>query len=97
MSTKRGWNTFTISNITPLNNKHFYRILLLLSGNIIGISESKFDEYVLQLDIKINNYDLFCKNRNRNSGGVAYYIRSDMKYIQKQYFPEEIENIFFEI
>ena len=28
--------------------------------------------------------------------GVFYFIRSDISYIQEQYFPEEIENIFFE-
>ena len=34
---------------------------------------------------------------NRNGGGVACYIRSDVSYIQKHYFPKEIKNIFFEI
>ena len=32
-----------------------------------------------------------------NRNGVACYIRSDRSYIPKQYFPEEIENISFEI
>ena len=63
----------------------------------IGVSESKLDESVLQSEIQINNYDLLRRDRNRNGGGVACYIRSDISYIQKQYFPEEIENIFFEI
>ena len=27
---------------------------------------------------------------------LAIYIRSDISYVQKQYFSEEIENIFFE-
>ena len=63
----------------------------------IGVSESKLDESVLQSEIQINNYDLLRRDRNRNGGGVACYVRSDISYIQKQYFPEEIENIFFEI
>ena len=63
----------------------------------IGVSESKLDESVLQSEIQINNYDLLSRDRNRNDGGVACYIRSDISYIQKQHFPEEIENIFFEI
>ena len=63
----------------------------------IGVSESKLDESVLQSEIQINNYDLLIRDRNRNDGGVACYIRSDISYIQKQHFPEEIENIFFEI
>ena len=64
---------------------------------VIGISKSKLDESVLQSEIQINNYDLPRRDRNRNGGGVACYIRSDISYIQKQCFPEEIENIFFEI
>ena len=128
---------FTISNIKQLNNKSFYCILLLLSGDIslnpgpknnlqpldsnelnffklrglylihlninsllpkidelryianssnaavIGISESKVDESVLQSEIQINNYDLLRPDRNRNGGGVACYIRIDISYIQK--------------
>ena len=45
----------------------------------------------------MNNYDLLRRDRNRNGGGVAYYIRSDKSYIQKQFFPKEIQNILFEI
>ena len=68
------------------------------SSNVAGgISESKFDESVLQSEIQISNYDLIRRDRNRNDGGGACYIRSDIGYIQKQYFPEEIKNIFFEI
>ena len=64
---------------------------------VIGISESKLNESVLQSEIQINNYDLLLRDRNRNDGSVAYYIRSDLSYIQKQYFLEEIENYCFEI
>ena len=64
---------------------------------VIGISQSKLDESILQLEIQISNYDLLHRDRNRNGVGVACYIRSDKSYIQKQYFPGEIENIFFEI
>ena len=48
-------------------------------------------------EIQINNYDLLRRDRNRNGGSVDCYIKSDISYIQKQYFPEEVENIFFEI
>ena len=36
-------------------------------------------------------------DRNRNGGGVAFYIRRNIGYLQKHYFPREIENIFVEI
>ena len=142
---------FITSNIKRLNNKSFYRILLLLSGDVslnpgprnnlqpldssewnvfkskglhlihlninsllpktdelryiansnnaavIGISKSKLDESVLQSEIEINSYDLLRRDRNRNGGGAACYVRSDISYIQKQYFLKVIENIFFEI
>ena len=51
---------------------------------VIGISESKLDESVLQSEIQIKNYDLFCRNRKKSGGGVACYIRIDISYIQKQ-------------
>ena len=60
----------------------------------IGTSESKL---VLRSEIQINNYDVLRRDRNRNGGGAACFIRSDTSYIQRQYFPEEIENIFFEV
>ena len=37
------------------------------------------------------------RDRNRNGGGVACYIRSDIDYLQKCFFPREIENSFVEI
>ena len=64
---------------------------------VIGITEPKLDESVLQPEIQMNNYDLLRQDRNRNRGSVACSIRNDISDIQKHYFPEEIENIFFEI
>ena len=59
---------------------------------VIRISESKLDETILQSEIQISNYELL-----RNGGGVACYIRSDIGYLQKHYFPKEIKNIFVKI
>ena len=64
---------------------------------VIGITESKLDESIFQSEIQIDNYDLLRCDRNRNGGGVECYIRSDISYVQKQFFPNVIENIFFEI
>ena len=63
---------------------------------VIGITESKLDESIFQSEIGIDNYDLLRCGRNRNRGGVACYIRSDISYVQKNFFPNVIENIFFE-
>ena len=64
---------------------------------VIGITESKFDESIFQSEIEIGNYDLLQCDRNRDGGGVACYIRSDISYVQKNFFPNVVENIFFEI
>ena len=64
---------------------------------VIGITESKLDESIFQSEIQIDKYDLLWCDRNRNGGGVACYIRSDISYVQKDFFPNVIENIFFEI
>ena len=58
---------------------------------VIGIHESKLGES------QIKNYDQLRRDRNKNGEGVTSYIRSDMRYIQMQYFSDKIENTFFEI
>ena len=62
----------------------------------IGISESKSDDSVLTLKIHINGYDLFCCDKNKHGGGVACYIRDEIRYNIKTSFPKDLENIFFE-
>ena len=47
---------------------------------IIGISESKLDESVLEPEIQIHDYKILCCDRNRHRGGVACYIRNDLNY-----------------
>ena len=68
-------------------------------ANAVGIwiSESKLEETILQSGIQISNYKFLRCNRNRNGGGVTCYIRSDIGYLQKHFFPKEIENNFAEI
>ena len=66
-------------------------------AGVIGITESKLDESIFQSEIQIDNYDLLPCDRNRNRGVVACYIRSDISYVQKDFFPNVIKNIFFEI
>ena len=64
---------------------------------VIGITESKLNESIFQSEIEIDNYDLLRCDKNRNGGGVACYIRSDISYVLKNFFPNVIESIFFEI
>ena len=43
---------------------------------------------------KLMNLDIHGRNRK---WGVAYYVRNSLSCIKKNFFPEEIGNIFFEI
>ena len=49
------------------------------------------------MEIQIDNYDLRQFDGNRNDAGVACYIRSDISYVQKDFFSNVMENIFLEI
>ena len=64
---------------------------------VIGITESKLDESVLNSEIHIDNYSLIRCDRNRHGGGVACYVRDDISYNQKTTFNSGVENIFIDI
>ena len=72
-------------------------IARLTNAVVIGISESKLDDSVLASEILIDEYDLLRCDRNRHGEGVACYIRNDLRYNVKSYFPKDIENIFFKL
>ena len=75
-----------LTNITKLSN-----------SAVIGISESKLDDSILSSVIHIDNYNTLRCDCNRYGGGVACYIRNDLSYDAKSFFPPEIENIFFKL
>ena len=68
-------------------------IALKSNAAIIGITESKLDDSVIDID----NYTLIRCDRNRHGGGVACYIRDDINFTQKSVFDSEIENIFIDV
>ena len=68
-------------------------IAMLSIAAVIGITESKLDNCVLDSEIEIDNYQILHYGRSRKGGGVSCYVRNDLKGL----FPEDIENIFFEI
>ena len=72
-------------------------IAKLSNATVIGISESKLDDYVLSSEIYIDNYNTLRCDRNRHGGGVVCYIRNNLSYDAKSFFPPEIENIFFKL
>ena len=72
-------------------------IVKLSNAAAIGITESKLDDCILDSEIQMDNYQILRCDRNRKGGGVACYVRNDLSYIEKDFFPEEFENISFEI
>ena len=64
---------------------------------IMGISESKLDESILEPEIEIHDYKILRCGRNRHGGGVACYIRNGLNYNIISVFPSESESVFFEI
>ena len=65
--------------------------------SVIGITETKLDESVLNNEINIEGYDILRLDRNRHGGGVACYIRNDISFTQLNIFSNDIENIIFDI
>ena len=106
LSCSNEWNVFkakgvhlihlNINSLLPKFDEIQY-LAARTNAVVITISESKLDETVLQSEIQISNYELLRWDRNRNVGGVACCIRSDIGYLQKHFFPKEIENIFIEV
>ena len=76
-----------------LMNLHIAR---LSNAAAIGTTESEFNNYILDSEHQMDNYKILCCDRNKKWGGVACYIRNYLSYIEKDFFPEEIKNIFFE-
>ena len=64
---------------------------------ITGIIESKFDHTVSDPEVNLPVYDILQCDRNRNAGGVAYYIRKDLCFNTRALNCKEIENIIFDI
>ena len=72
-------------------------IALKTNAAIIGITESKIDETVLDGEIQIDGYIPARCDRNRQGGGVICYIRQDIPFNKIQLQCPNIEHMFLEI
>ena len=59
--------------------------------------ESKLDHFTLDSETRIDNYQILRCDMNRKGGGVVCYVGNDLRYVEKDFFPEKTENIFFEV
>ena len=64
---------------------------------IMGITESKLDYTVPDLEVNLPVYDILRYARNRNVGGTTCYIRKDLCFNGRALNCQEIENIIFDI
>ena len=64
---------------------------------ILGITESKLDGSVTNQEVNTSGYSILRNDRNRNGGGVACYIRSDLCFNSRNIFSNSIEHIFFDL
>ena len=95
---KRGLH-FLHLNVNSLLPKidELRHICKLTNAAIIGITETKLDDSILNCEINIDGYDLLRCDRDRHGGGVACYIRQSINYNVKSIFPVSIENIVIDV
>ena len=67
------------------------------NATVIGVSESKLDNSVLNEEVNIEGYKILRSDRNRHGGGVACYIKNDITFTERENFSTDLENIFFDI
>ena len=57
--------------------------------DILAINETRLDESIIDREIGIPGYTLERKDRNRNGGGVALYIRNSLNYERMYEYNED--------
>ena len=62
------------------------------------INETRLDDSILDSEIKISGYDIIRRDRNRNGGGVAMYIRSNISFTKStDLVREALEQVCIEV
>ena len=95
----REWDIFKIKglHISHLNDNNLPKIdqhiAKLSNAAVIEITDSKLDNYILDLEIQVDNYQTLRYHRKRKGGGFICYVRDELSYIEKDFFPEEIKII----
>ena len=77
--------------------KNFELRACQFNAAVIGISESNLGNSIFSSEIEIDGYNTLHFDRNRHGGGVACYVRNDLSFTERNYFPHDIETTFIEI
>ena len=65
---------------------------------VIGISESKLDNSILNLEIEIDGSNFLRFDRSKHGVWIACYVRNGLSFNKRNYFIHDIkETIFIEI
>ena len=79
--------------------KHIDEIRITLANSlfdILAINESKLDDLIPDSEIYIFGYNIIRKDRNRNRGGVALYIRDTISNSErKNLIPDRLEMMMY--
>ena len=65
--------------------------------SVLVIIEPKHDNTVRKEDLKIDGYNLLRAGRNRNGGGVAFYIKNNIAHNRQSIISKKSENIVLDI
>lgn len=82
----------------PLHLDEFRIWLAEQNIDIIAFNETRLDSNINDNQVRLNNYELVRKDRNRNGGGVCVYIKNHINYkVRLDLMSEETESIVIEI
>ena len=52
--------------------------------DILGLNETRLDNTIADSQFDIEGYDILRRDRNRNGGGVAFYVAQSLTYVNRQ-------------
>ena len=89
---------FAHVNVNSLGEKcDYFRDLLLKNlFDILCITETKLSEYYVTNDLHVEGYKLHRKDKDRNSGGIVVWVRSDIPHFRDTDLEFSVENAHIE-
>ena len=87
-------------NINSLT-KHIDELRILLddySIDILSLNQTKLDESIKSCELHIPGYELICRDRDRNGGGVCFYLKTSINFVVRSDLNvANLENLCLEI
>ena len=88
---KRGFKMACLNINSLVKHVDELRVLLAeFSIDILAINETKLDESINSSELHISGYEFIRRDRNRNGGGVGFYIKSSNSYVVRSDLTIEI-------